>query len=457
MTGPVVSFSGLASGLDTAGIVKSLVAVAKVPATRMGAEQSTLSTQSAKFTALSSKLSSLQTATRAITDPGGATPTTVTSSDVAVLKAATSGTSAIGTYAVTVGQLAQATRIRGNGVAIRDQAGLFGTGTIHITVGGNDVPIDVTASDTLETVAANINSAGAGVAAGLVFDGSKWHLQVTGSQTGESNAVSITESGTSLGLDVPANQVQGAQDAMLTVDGLAVTSASNVVSDAVPGVTLQLSAKTAVGASVQVGVARDPQTLIDSVQGVVDAYNAIELAIDAESAKSVTGSPQKASLNGDTTLRSLQKDLRATLLATLSGATHGSLGSVGVTFLKDGSLSLDKTKLESAISTDPNGVATLFAAKGTTKGLLATLSDVIDRYVAPSSGRIATRIDGFTKRSADLGKQIDAINARADQYQTTLEAQFNAMEKTMSLLNNQGNALNAILGNLTNSNSSKKG
>jgi flagellar hook-associated protein 2 len=159
-----------------------------------------------------------------------------------------------------------------------------------------------------------------------------------------------------------------------------------------------------------------------------------------------TGQAKDASsLNGDSTLRSVQAQLRTALLAPVVGTTgkYTTLASLGISFQKDGSLSLDQTKLATAIGDDPEGIAKVLGQNGT--GAMTMVANAADYFSDTSTGLLKQRLDSMTKARRALDDQITQMQARIDQYQTLLQNQFSNLETTMSRLKNQGDQLTAAL------------
>ena len=439
-----ITFSGLASGLDTSSIVKQLVAVESAPITRLQNQQSDIDAKSAKITTLQSNLDDLRNAALALDTRAEALPTQATSSNSAVVSATATGGAALGSYNIQVTQLATAARVYSNSVSDADTAGLFGTGTMAMTIGGSTYNVDVTATDTLRSLVGKIQSSGAPVSAGLLYDGTGYRLAVSGNATGAANALTIDEGSLTLGLSVPANVASSGRDAKFSIDGIPVSRATNVVTDAISGITLQLHGTTPTGATEHVDIATDTSSIASNVQKLVDAYNKVNTFISGE--EEWTGQAKDASsLNGDSTLRSVQAQLRTALLSPVVGTTgkYTTLASLGISFQKDGSLSLDQTKLATAISDDPEGIAKVLGQNGT--GAMTLVANAADYFSDTSTGLLKQRLDSMTKQRRALDDQITQMQARIDQYQTLLQNQFTTLETTMSRLKNQGDQLTAAL------------
>jgi flagellar hook-associated protein 2 len=118
-----------------------------------------------------------------------------------------------------------------------------------------------------------------------------------------------------------------------------------------------------------------------------------------------------------------------------------SLLDLGISIDKTGVMSLDETKLDTALAADPDALSNLFV----TGGLTSQLSTLTDMYTRPGDGILTTKSSALTDNSADLQKQIDQINTNADALQSRLEDQFNALEETMSKLQSQASYVSKIL------------
>jgi flagellar hook-associated protein 2 len=449
-----ITFSGLASGLDTSSIVSQLVKVESLPIQRLQSQQSTIDSKGRRLTTLQSNLDSLRNAALALNTRATALPTSISSTDESVVKATSTGAASLGSYQVQVDRLASSARVYSNSFASADTAGLFGTGTMSMAIGGRSYAIAVTASDTLSSVVSKINAAGAPVTAGTIYDGTGWRLAISGSSTGSANALTIDEGGLTLGVSSPGNVASQAQDAQFRVDGIAMTRQTNVVSDVVSGVTLQLRSVSPTGTVQHVEVGNDPDALGSKLQTMVDAFNKVNTFISAE--EEWTGNQKDAgSLNGDFMLNTVQQRLRTAILSPVAGTSgkYTTLASIGVSLQKDGSLSLDQAKLGTALSQNPNAVATILGQTDT--GAMTLVANAADYFTDSTNGVITQRLTSMSKERRRLDDQISSMQARIDKYQATLEAQFATLEKTMSALKSQGDQLTAALNSLNPSSNNK--
>lgn len=432
-----VTFTGLSSGLDTAALVNSLVAAERAPAEAIASKQSDLNTQKSIVGSLSSALSALGTAVLAMNQASELQPRSVTSSDGRITVAASAGAAAT-VHDVRVSQLArgQITSSREFGSAA---AGAAGTGTLSITTAGSTKAISYTASDSLSAIASRINDAGAGVSASVLFDGTSHRLMVASTATGTAAAPTFVETGDGLGLSDPANIKIEAKDAIAVIDGVEITRGSNVIGDAVAGLTFSLVSQHAVGEqSSQVKVALDGTGLTDKLTKMVSAYNAVNAALHVQ--LDYTGTRKGTStLFGDSTLRQLQGALGSVMSGDYGDT---ALGDIGITRAKDGSLTLDAAKLTAALAKDPEAVNQVFV----TGGFAEAMTKLTTAYTRAGDGILASKSKALSARFTVLQTQADQINRRADTLKATLEKQFNALETAMSALRSQASFITSTFG-----------
>lgn len=413
-----LSSPGIGSNLDINSIVTQLMAVEGRKLTTLQGQEASYQAKVSAFGQVKSAFASFQSAVSSLSTVQQFQATNATASDPAVLSAKAGASAAPGAYALEVSKLAQAQKLVAAGQASTTTS--IGTGTITFEFGTIAGPKDGTGeytapvkdpatgkytsavfnasgvdtksvtigpnSGSLAGIRDAINAAKMGVSATIVNDGGALpnRLVLTNTVTGAASSMKITVSGDTGGalsslLDHdPATPVQhlsetmAAQDAQMTIDGLPVKKSSNSISDVIAGVTLNLS-KTNVGAPTTVTVARDTASVVAAVNKFVSAYNAINKTFSDASAYDPT-TKTAAILNGDSSIRGAQAQLRAVMAAPVGGnyGAFSRLSEVGVSFQKDGTLALDSTKLNKALESNFSDVAGLFAAAGKATDSLAS-------------------------------------------------------------------------------------
>jgi len=235
-----------------------------------------------------------------------------------------------------------------------------------------------TKDQTLQGIRDAINKANVGVTATIVSDGSDnpYHLVITSNKTGAKSSMKISVDGADggpvnaglaslLGYDPNGaqglTQTSGAQDTRLTMNGIAVTSAGTTVDDVVQGVSMSLNST----GSTTLTIGQDTSSVSTAINGFVKAYNDLNSTIaklTAYDADSKSGGV----LQGDSAVRAIQTQLRRALSASVEGLNSNmtNLTQVGITFAQDGSLTVDSSKLSTAISSNFSDIAGLFAAAG---------------------------------------------------------------------------------------------
>lgn len=452
-----ITFGGLASGIDTNSIIDKLVAVERQPITTLQNERTAQQTRKALVNDLNTRLSKLADAMRPLELTTGIQGRTVTAPSGAPFSTTTVGTAPIGSYDIGVVQLAQAQRTYSKSFAKADQAGLLGAGTLTLQSGGQTKTVDITAADTLSSVASKISGAGLPLGAAVIYDGSSYRIVVNGQATGDAAAITFSDTGSGLGLDLAANTVVKAQDAKVTVDGFQARSAQNSFSNLIPGLTLNATAVSARDQNGQVvttalRVQDDPSKLSTALSAIVDQFNstmaAVKQQVPSGDGKTTLG---EDTLAGETIIRDSQVALMrfTTTQAGPAGNAYGTLAEIGLSIDRYGTMSVDQTKLAAAVSKDPTAVTNLLTGSD---GIMKKLGAVLKGFTDFTTGSLSTKNQSIDARI----KAIDDESARLDQaataYETNLRQQFSAMEQLISSFNAQASSLSSMLGTASSSN-----
>lgn len=429
---------GLASGLDSNGIIDQLVALEKRPLALMTARQDALRTQVSLLGDMASRLSALRSAAKSL-GQRGALKLTVAAATSSFSATPTGGGTA-GRYSVQVQALAQAAKARSAGFTAGETVQ---GGSLVLTVMGQSHNVALTDGMALSDVAAAINQSGAPVSAVVLSDGTKDYLSVTNRDTGHplggtpGDALSIAETSTGgtgkpLGLAI----TQLAANALVEVDGLPMTRTSNELGDVVPG--LKLTLKSA-GATEDVVVSYDGDATQKALQSFVDAYNGVLSQVQRQLNVS-PGTDRAKTLAGDSVVRSLQAALQKVVSTTVPGlGAVRALADLGVQTNRDGTLGIDAAKLSAAIQREPSSVDAVFTT--TTTGLGDVVAALVEQYTNPSQGLLTARKDGLNQSIRRMDATLEQMNVRLEHYKANLIAQFSAMEQVVSGFKAIGNYL----------------
>ena len=371
------SISGLVSGLNVQSLISSLSAAYQQPIALLQNQEQSYQTTLSAWGSVQSTLSGLQSTVAGLQNVTKLNNRVANLSNSSAVTATVSSDAPLGSYSLSNIVLAQSQSVYSQDFASATNTAV-GTGTLQIQVGSGsvtNVSIDNT-NNSLNGIASAINNANAGVSAAVVFDGTGYRLTLSGSNTGTSNAFTVTTSGATGSLSSLSyasgtsgmTQSQAAQNASVSINGLTVTSASDTVSGAIPGVSLNLL--QASGAT-SLTVANDSASFVKSVQSFVSAFNSAMSALNQATAFSPGSSgsaAQAGPLLGNAGIEGLRTQLLNLItgqgLGTTSGSSYASLGAVGINLAQDGTLSLDSGKLTQALSANYNAVTGLFGQVG---------------------------------------------------------------------------------------------
>lgn len=454
-----ITATGIGSGLDIQGLVSQIMQVERQPLTRLQQKRTQYENQISAFGQIKSALSELQSALEALQNPDTFSAAKVSVAANADFTATAQPGAAAGIYELSVQQLARQQRVATSATTQFDPSG---GGTLDITVGGNTVPLTIAAGTTLQQLRDQINEANAGVTATIINNGSVDQLVISSSETGTANAFTLTGTGALAGLSFNAPnalstnssdtlyRVQSAQDAQLTVNGIAITRGSNTLTDVIDNVTLTLTGESNTTQSLTVDRDLDPAKT--AIQNLADAYNKVMDQIDTLSGYDETNKTF-GDLYGDSSLRGLRNQLRQVLGQEVTGLGNFSrLLDFGVEFDVTGRMTIDDSKLTNALNSDWASVANFFADSGATEGLAAKGISLVDTYTE-SSGLIDLRIKGLQQSVKLLDNQQLLLEDRLARIEAMYLRQFNAMDALVGQMNVTGTYLAQQLAQLSGSSS----
>ncbi|MCX8039713.1 MAG: flagellar filament capping protein FliD [Planctomycetota bacterium] len=452
---PVLNVGGLASGIDTKSLVEQLLKAERAPA-RI-AEQKRAQTQ-ARLDAvkqMNTRLLALRDALDDIKQTSAFAARRATSSNESILTASAAANAVTGSVTVNVKQLASAHQVVTAAQASATTA-LGSSGTITIQAAGASSPTVVAVSDySLNGIASAINAANAGVVASVVNDGSGYRLLVSSTKTGAANGITTLSGSGDLASLLPGigglTQISAAQDAQVRLGdpntGLLITSASNTMDQAVPGVTLNLRA---VGDGVQVTVARDAAAVRATVQKFVDAFNEARSYL-ANNSRYDTATKKAGPLFNDYDIARQLQSLERELIKAYDSQPLGfqRLSEVGVRIGSDGKMTIDAATFDAKLAENQQAVASLFAAAGgAASQVLESLTRSVDGVMALKSSNLEADIKALNERISD-------IDARLERRRAFYQAKFLQMEKLTAQFQAQGSTL-ANFANSLSASASKK-
>ncbi len=380
-----ISSLGLGSGVLNSDLVDQLVQAERAP-TENRLTQKTEQTQAllSAYGKLRSAVTELRLPMRQLSAPDNLKAFSASSSNEGIGVSVDSTKASRGTYSVEVTSLAGAQALASRDVFADRDATSVGQGTLTLNVGDKTTNLTIDSSnDTLQGLANAINDSDAGVSAGVIDTGNGFQLVLSADETGTANAVSISVSGdtggtdtdnqglsrfafnTGMDTDAGLQETIAASDAVMKINGVEVTRSTNSFENVIDGLTFDI---TETGSST-IKVQQDLGAVADRVQGFVDKFNSLQSTID-----SLAGFNAEAGvgslLTGDSTVRSIQNQLRQVLTRVVPGlenASVRSLADVGITTnFETGGLEFDRAKFEEQLKNNPDDVTALFAEQGRT-------------------------------------------------------------------------------------------
>lgn len=442
-------------GFDVTSTVSQIVTNLQTVEQPWKDQLKTLQSRDTALSSLGTQLSTLATDLQKLTDFTGTLAYKVgSSSNTNVLALSSASSEAVaGTHTVVVQNLAQTSSAASDAVKVADVL----TGSITFKVGtGSWQTVTVGDNSTeknLAGLAAAINYNDLGVTASVLknadgtarlslvskTDGAAGEIAIADATSNPGSPTTLSDSttadaNTGLGLKT----IQKGTDATVTVDGVKVTSASNTVSGAIPGVTFQLLSTGVTDAnatppSIQVVIDNDTTSIETAISTFVDDYNTVIKAVNAQEGKDSSGSPEP--LYGTAVLARIQQGLLSAVSASFGSNSINSLISLGITanVAADGTISLDASKLTSALNANFDQVISLFQDTGSVGSEFTKVLDSLGTDSA-AGGAIGLTLDQDSSQEDDLNNSIDKQEAIISTQKERLTAELNKANQVMQAI-----------------------
>jgi flagellar hook-associated protein 2 len=433
-------------GLDVASTVNQILAAEQAIETPWKNQLTNLQAQDTALSKFGTDLSSLSTALQTLTDFNGVFASKQGSSSDTSVVALTSASNeaAAGSHTIVVNHLAQTSSQYSDKIT---NASDTLSGSLTITIGGQSQTLPVTGL-TLTQLAASINGASMGVSASVVKDTTGSRLSLVSRTGGTAGQISLSSSLSDDVTETAFGFQQGMQgmDASLNVDGLDTTSASNTVTDVIPGVTFQLlSVSPNVNQPLQVQITNDNNSIAQAMNSFVTAYNAVATDIKTQEGKDSNGNPQP--LYGDPTLALIQNQLTQGLLAGSASGSIKSLTQLGISVDQYGHMTLDTSALDEALNQNFSDVQG-FLQNANSSG--NTFTSVLNGLSSTSTkGVIYLALQQNSAQEAALNQNISDQETRIANDKTRLTAQLNQANQILQSIPDQVNQVNQLYSAIT--------
>ena len=459
---------GIGSGLDINSMVTQLVALERRPLEQMRTEATRLQTQVSSYGQLKSLFSGLQDASTALNNAPLWQRSVATSSNEAAVSAIGGANAVPGNYSVSVQGLARSQTIV-SAAPLGSASTLTGAGTLTLQLGSwagapaafaakpdsTALAITVSDTDTLADVRDKINAAGAGVTATLVTDANGTRMSLRSNDTGAVNGFRLQATDDDGLLDDgaglsrlaydPPNATLGMElkqagaNAVATVNGVQIESASNEVDGIIPGLTLKLRKETG-AEEVSVDLANDRAGVDAAIKSFVEAYNALAKFIGTQT-RYDEASKRAGNLQGDGAVTAVQARLRAVLnMPSAAAAAFPRISDIGLALQRDGTLKIDQAKLDSAMGNLPElkkAFGNSDSANPGNEGFTRRFANLA-KQLLDIEGSLTTRTEGLQKLIDKNSDSQARLEDRVERFQQRLVAQYTAMDANLSRLNALG-------------------
>jgi len=449
-----ISSAGIGTGIDAESIIAKLVALERQPITRLDTRLKSTNDQISAYGRILSSVEALRSSAGKLDSSFDFQAFAASVADTDYASATASSLANAGSYELHVEQLAQANKLQSAANpavaagSLKISLGtLSGGGTTYTAASSTTIAFT---GSTLEDLRSAINAADAGVTATIINGDSGKRIVLTSKDTGADSTIKLEGTGGLAGAfdysptapGATFTELTTAQDAEATIDDVTVTSASNTLEDAISGVSITLKKAQGSGETTTLTVGPDTGTMTGYVKSFVKSWNDLNSLF--KSLTTYDAANNKAStLTGDQTVRGIETQLRDMLFSSPSGAssTYSRLSDLGITLGQDGALTLDESKLGSALENDFADAVNSITAFG------AGFKTLADGFV-DTSGPIEAKTDSLNSMVELLNDRRDALELQVTAVEKRYRAQFTALDALVGSLQTQSSYLSQQLSRL---------
>lgn len=450
---------GLYSGIDMS-VVEQLIEAEAAKGVRFTQQKEKYTNSQNAWKDMNTRLDSLYKRLDELQKPDTFNAKSVKKTGPDNVSVSASNSAATGTYRLNVQQLATQSRLTGTRVdteSIETALDLEGSFTLNSGT-ENEVVVKVEKGDSLKAISAKVNEQAkdTGIHSSIVDN----RLIFTHSEYGELPLTVEADADLSDGLGFTGANFTEGKNAQFSIDGLVVERASNVIDDAIEGVTISLTNVHNSNDSSVISITEDLDKAAEAMEKFVEQYNSTQNFITSQlnvGDPSASGN-ETGTLVGDGTLMRLQSSLRAMMTSTEAhGTSIKGLQELGVSVDRNGIASFDRSKLESQIKNNPNEVKDFFSSSSrvtdeegetstVTKGFSRDMRSFVNQYISSSDGIIKTRRDTYDRMIRDVNQRIERFEERLEMRKERYIKQFSALDTAMMQAESQMDFMFSQLG-----------
>lgn len=448
-----IRINGLASGLPP-NLVDQVIEAERMPVKDMTAQKAKVEDKVKLVTDFETKLNDINKNLQSIIGAKGFVDKKMNSSFPDIINGTLDPDLAEpGEWSLEVIQLAGKPSVVTSGLPDRDKT-TMGVGYIKFdtTEGEKEVYINEDNS-TLDGIARAINGAGIGIRATVVNDRSdhedSYKLEIAGLKTGDDNEVKFPTVYLLDGKqDFQFVKQNPAVNAKFKLDGHEFETANNMVSDLIPGLTLDLK-KAQPGQPVRINVTENYDVIAGKVKSFVDSYNAALGFIQEQNklTPGPNGQQRLGPLGGESMMRSAQSRLREIIQDTqLTDSKYRRIIELGIEFNRGGTLTFNQDKFTKAVNAQPLEVIEFLRGDLRSTGFITNMKNKIQQMTDSQGGVVTGRKKSMQSRADEIGKRIERKEASLAKREEQLRNQFAKMEEAMSKIQAQGSAAAGAMG-----------
>lgn len=339
-----------------------------------------------------------------------------------------------GTISVTVDQLAQKDVYQSN--IISDITEEMTSGTISITIGENTYEFD-TDGKTYEDLESEMNNYSTlDVALEQVGDES-YRFVIKSSESGTTNALTITQTDIDLGLEDEDNHVLTAQNMLASVDGIDYDLSGNKIS-----MSNGLIITAVEEGDSSITLSRDESGLADAIQAVADKYNELVDLVDSY----IYGDDEETAVISDSsTIRTMMTGIKEIFMSTYGLDDEENMFVYGISFDTDGYMQIDTSELAEAITNNYDDLKELFVGYAEKEGIGTQLKTYLDSLDSITDGLLSTLEDKIQDRIDELEEEYEEESDRLDEKYEQMSEQFAAYTVIITEMENAFASLQLII------------
>lgn len=406
--------------------------------TALKKQTSSLAAQKAALTALRTALSDFRSALTGLNKTDSGMLQNVATTNVEGVANVTAGSGAQkGSYNLFVEQLASAHQIAFDDMT--DESIKNATGTMTITINGKSMDVEMdgleSMSDLTKKINSNTDKDAPGVTASLIRTDGKVSLMLSSDESGADNIVELDTSqmdGASAQKFAVSETISTAQNAKFRLGENTKTyeSSSNTLDKLIDGVTIELTKAQKDGDDpLRINIGVDNTATKEQMQSFVDAFNSLKTEL-GKLTNSGSDGKDRGAFAGDAGIASLERDLNNLLRQTFGDK---NMTDYGITASRDGTLTIDSTKLDKALQDDPHGLNDLFNGNN---GLMKSMDKSLDKYLNTSNGLLKGRQETLDRQQTEIDTKTDKVQTRFDTSYNRYLKQFTQLQSIMTQMNN---------------------